>query len=108
MNVNMYVYERKKCTLTSKRTLEHDCKNKTFIAKCLEHKCDRIYFCELITRFARFAEIRTYAVFSVILFIFIEFEWPGLRSLDFTSCTTLNNGFSSQIPLLSSLFETGL
>ena len=81
---------------------------KTFIAKCLEHKCDRIYFCELITRFARFAEIRTYAVFSVILFIFIEFEWPGLRSLDFTSCTTLNNGFSSQMPLLSSLFETGL
>ena len=38
MNVNLYVYVRKKCTLTSKRTLEHGIENTIFVAKCWDHE----------------------------------------------------------------------
>ena len=90
MNVNLYVYERKKCTLTSKRTLEHGIENTIFVAKCWDHEMWKISFCEPFLSSEEILEMRAVSVLGIIFLIFIEFEWPVLRSRVFARCATWN------------------
>ena len=107
MNVNLYVYERKKCTLTSKRTLEHGIENTIFVAKCWDQEMWKISFCEPFLSSEEILGMRAVSVFSVIFLIFIDFECPVLRRRVSVRCVLPKRSLGSQMTILSSLFGTG-
>ena len=70
MNVNLYVYVRKKCTLTSKRTLEHGIENTILQLSAGIMKCEKFHFANhfcLLKKFWKCERFLCLASFSSFL-----------------------------------------